>query len=148
MSVTLACQLWWVDEKKAHSKMWVNVRAAMLWEEKGQGLSKASKEVLVKFVLQTTPTYHMRCFQLLKKTCRNLYMISSNFWWGAINGEKKCIGLHGKRCVLGSVKVGWVFENLRLSTKPFRQSKHEGSCNFQPLYVLMYWMLDVFERET
>ena len=45
--------------------------------------------MLVKSGLQSTPTYPMSCFQLPKKTCRNLTSISSKFWWGAINGEKK-----------------------------------------------------------
>ncbi|XP_073367971.1 uncharacterized protein [Aegilops tauschii subsp. strangulata] len=43
---------------------------------KGQGLSKA-------------PTLTMSCFQLTKKMCRNLTSISSNFWWGEANGERK-----------------------------------------------------------
>lgn len=56
---------------------------------KGQGLSKAAREVLVKAVLQATPTYSMSCFLFPKKLCRNLTTISSKFWWGAMNGERK-----------------------------------------------------------
>ena len=59
---------------------------------KGQGLSKAAREVLVKSVLQATPTYTMSCIQLTKKMCRKLTSISSKFWWGAANGERKCTG--------------------------------------------------------
>lgn len=47
---------------------------------KGQGLSKAVKEVLIKSVLQSTPTYTMSCFHLTKKMCQNLSSISLNFW--------------------------------------------------------------------
>ena len=56
---------------------------------KGQGLSKAAREVLVKSGLQAVPTFTMSCFQLIKKTCWNLTSISSKFWWGATNGERK-----------------------------------------------------------
>ena len=56
---------------------------------KGQGLSKAAREVLVKSVLQATLTYTMSCFHLTKKMCQNLTSISSKFWWGATNGDKK-----------------------------------------------------------
>ncbi|KAI4996801.1 hypothetical protein ZWY2020_052143 [Hordeum vulgare] len=31
----------------------------------------------------------MSCFHLSKKMCRNLTSISSKFWWGAMNGERK-----------------------------------------------------------
>ena len=56
---------------------------------KGQGLSKAAQEVLVKSILQATSTYTMSCFHLTKKMCRNLTSISSKFWWGVTNGDKK-----------------------------------------------------------
>ena len=56
---------------------------------KGQGISKKAREVLVKSGLQSTPTFTMSCFQLTKKLCGNLTSISSNFWWGEANGEKK-----------------------------------------------------------
>ena len=45
--------------------------------------------MLVKSVLQSTPTFTMSCFQLTKKMCGNLTSISSIFWWGAVNGERK-----------------------------------------------------------
>ena len=56
---------------------------------KGQGLSKAAREVLVKSGLQSTPTLTMSCFHLTKNMCRNLNSISSNFWCGEANGERK-----------------------------------------------------------
>ncbi|XP_073363325.1 uncharacterized protein [Aegilops tauschii subsp. strangulata] len=56
---------------------------------KGQGLSKTAREVLIKSGLQPTPTFTMSCFQLTKKMCGNLSSISSNFWWGEANGQKK-----------------------------------------------------------
>ena len=58
---------------------------------KGQCMSKKAREVLVKSVLQSIPTFTMSCFQLTKKLCGNLTSISSNFWWGEANGEKRCI---------------------------------------------------------
>lgn len=46
---------------------------------KGQGLSKAAREVLIKSGLQATPTFTMSCFHLTKKICRSLTSISSKF---------------------------------------------------------------------
>jgi hypothetical protein len=56
---------------------------------KGQGLSKAGKEVLVKSVLQSVSTYAMGCFQLNKGQCNSLKYIASRFWWGAADGQRK-----------------------------------------------------------
>ena len=56
---------------------------------KGQGLSKKAKEILVKSVLQATPTYPMGCFKFNKKHCKKLSSISSNFWWGDTDGSRK-----------------------------------------------------------
>jgi hypothetical protein len=46
---------------------------------KGQGLSKAGKEVLVKSVLQPVSNFAMGCFQLTKGQCGELTAISSGF---------------------------------------------------------------------
>ena len=56
---------------------------------KGQGPSKKGKEILVKSVLQSVPTYAMGCFQLTKKMCNKLTSIASRFWWGAADGQRK-----------------------------------------------------------
>jgi hypothetical protein len=56
---------------------------------KGQGLSKKGKEILVKSVLQSVPTYPMGCFQLTKGQCGQLTSIASRFWWGAADGQRK-----------------------------------------------------------
>ena len=55
---------------------------------KGQGLSKAAREVLVKSGLHAMPTFTMSCFHLTKKMCHNLTPISSKFLWGAAYGER------------------------------------------------------------
>ena len=49
---------------------------------KGKLLSKAEKEVLIKAVAQSIPTYMMGVFQLPMKLCNQLNMICARFWWG------------------------------------------------------------------
>jgi hypothetical protein len=56
---------------------------------KGQGMSKEAKCILVKSVLQAVPAFPMSCFLFTKNQCKKLSSISSNFWWGAKDGQRK-----------------------------------------------------------
>ncbi|GAV83785.1 hypothetical protein CFOL_v3_27230, partial [Cephalotus follicularis] len=55
------------------------------WEEKT--LLNDGKEVLIKAVAQSLPTYSMFVFNLSVSLCADLNSIISNFWWGQKNGE-------------------------------------------------------------
>ena len=50
------------------------------WKEKL--LSKAGKEVLIKIVAQTIPTYTMSCFKIPDSLCDEMTNLIRNFWWG------------------------------------------------------------------
>ncbi|XP_030923859.1 uncharacterized protein LOC115950759 [Quercus lobata] len=56
---------------------------------KGKLLSKAGKEVLIKAVAQSIPTYTIGVFQLPVKLCNELNMMCARFWWGQCGDEKK-----------------------------------------------------------
>jgi hypothetical protein len=56
---------------------------------KGQGLSKEAKGTLVKSVLQAVHAYLMSCFMFTKSQCSKLGSISSRFWWGDSQEQKK-----------------------------------------------------------
>ena len=45
-------------------------------------LSKAGKEVLIKAVAQSIPTYAMAVFQLPIRLCEELDAMCVRFWWG------------------------------------------------------------------
>lgn len=57
-------------------------------------LSKAGKEVLIKAVAQSIPTYTMGVFQLPTKLCDDLNAMCANFWWGQAERERK---IHWRR---------------------------------------------------
>ena len=56
------------------------------WKEKF--LSKAGKEVLIKAVLQSIPTYVMSVFCLPKMLCQEITSFVRRFWWSKEGKEK------------------------------------------------------------
>ena len=52
-------------------------------------LSRMGKEVLIKAVAQSIPTYSMGVFQLPKKMCDELDSMCAKFWWGQVGDERK-----------------------------------------------------------
>ena len=56
---------------------------------KGKLLSKTGKEVLIKVVTQSIPTYTIGEFQLPKKFCNELNAMCARFWWSQVSNERK-----------------------------------------------------------
>ena len=56
---------------------------------KGKLLSKTGKEVLIKAVAQSIPTYAMGVFQLPLKLCDELNALCAKFWWVQVGDERK-----------------------------------------------------------
>ena len=52
-------------------------------------LSKAGKEVLIKAVAQSIPTYTMGVFQLPVKLCDELNALYAKFWRSQVGNEEK-----------------------------------------------------------
>ena len=52
-------------------------------------LSRASKEVLIKVVAQSIPTYTMSVFQLPMKLCDELDALCAKFWCRQVGNERK-----------------------------------------------------------
>lgn len=50
------------------------------WKEKL--LSKVGKEILIKAVAQTIPTYTMSCFKVPDSLCDEMTSLITNLWWG------------------------------------------------------------------
>ena len=84
-------------------------------------LSRAGKEILIKVVAQSIPTYTMSVFLLPLKLCDELNSLCAKFWWGQVGNERK---IHWK---------SWD----KLST-----SKKEGGMGFQDLRAFNLAMLD------
>ena len=80
---------------------------------KGKLLSKAGKEVLIKAVAQSIPTYTMGVFQLPKKLCDELDAMCARFWWGQEGEERKINWTSWSKLTEAKKKGGLGFRDLR-----------------------------------
>ncbi|XP_039165786.1 uncharacterized protein LOC120292010 [Eucalyptus grandis] len=84
---------WGHSKKELFAWILARVNAKLAgWKEKL--LTKAGKEVLIKSVVQSIPTYAMSIFKLPVSICRAIEQRIASFWWQ--NGDAKR-GMHWKR---------------------------------------------------
>jgi hypothetical protein len=68
----------------------LQVKFTKRFMEWGDGLpSQAAKEVLIKAVAQSIPTYIMGVFKLPLGLCDDLNRMVCNYWWGSKQGARK-----------------------------------------------------------
>ncbi|KAK9682377.1 hypothetical protein RND81_10G069600 [Saponaria officinalis] len=74
-------------------KILTNTIRDKLWKRlqgwKGMLFSKAGREVLIKAVAQSIPTYAMSVFKIPAYFCDEIRKIVSHFWWGQNQGVRK-----------------------------------------------------------
>ena len=75
-------------KRKAFSRIKDQVGRKIAWW-KGNLLSNAGREILIKAVAQATPTYTMSVFKLPDSLCKELNSIMGNFWWGQKGRERR-----------------------------------------------------------
>jgi len=57
------------------------------WE--GKLLSQAGREVLIKSIIKSIPTYEMSCFKLPMTLCHEIESLIRKFWWGQRGDRRK-----------------------------------------------------------
>lgn len=88
-------------------RIWKKIKG---WKEKL--LSKTGKEVLIKAVAQSIPTYAMSCFKLPSSFCNEVTSIIRNFWWGTTNLERGIPWKAWKKICRSKCEGGLGFRNL------------------------------------
>ena len=87
------------------------------WQEKL--FSKGGKDILLKAVVQSIPTYTMSCVRLPTSLCRQLESLMARFWWGFNDKGNKIHWKFENLCAVLSFKVVWAFDPLFISINPF-----------------------------
>ena len=80
------------------------------WKEKL--LSQASREVLIKAMIQAMPTFTMNCFKLPKGLCKDIESLIRKFWWGYKGDERKIHWVSWKKLCLPKNQGGLGFKDL------------------------------------
>ena len=79
-----------VGRKKKVSLLYIKERVvAKLQGWKEQLLSQASREVLLKAVVQVIPTYAMSCFKFPISLCNDIEALIRKFRWGQRGNQRK-----------------------------------------------------------
>ena len=82
------------------------------WKEKL--LSRAGKEVLLKAVIQSIPTYMMSLFAIPDCVLNEINSLCARFWWGARNMERKMHWVSWEKLCLPKSHGGMGFRDLRV----------------------------------
>ena len=77
---------------------------------KGRLLSKGGKEVLIKAVAQSIPTYTMSCSLIPSGVCTDLESLMCKFWWGTQEHKRKIHRVNWKNCVGQRQREAWDLE--------------------------------------
>ena len=80
---------------------------------KGMLLSRAGKEILIKAVAQSIPTYTMSVFQIPMKLCDELDALCAKFWWGQVGNERKIHWRSWDKLSISKKDGGMGFRDLR-----------------------------------
>ena len=82
------------------------------WKEKL--LSRAGKEVLLKSVIQSIPTYMMSLFAIPEGILNEINSMCARFWWGARGTERKMHWVSWEKLCLPKSHGGMGFRDLRV----------------------------------
>ena len=91
------------------------------WKEKL--LSQAGKEIMIKAVVQSIPTYSMSFFWLPIGLLKDIKAMIRKFWWGALRTLERSVGLNRRLFVHQSRLEVWAFMTYACSMMPCWESK-------------------------
>jgi hypothetical protein len=107
-------------------------------------MSLAAKEVLIKVVAQSIPTYIMNVFKLPLGLCDDLSSIIRQFWWDVENGGRKMAWIAWKDMISKKCCGVWGSKIFSCLTKLCWQGKHGSSFSSRRIFVPHCLKLNIF----
>ena len=106
--------LWAVKKKKESStyikqQVWKRIQG---WE--GKLLGQVGREILIKAVAQSLPTYTMACFKLPISLCHDLESMICRFFWGQKGDNRKIHWVKWSELCKPKTQGGMEFKDLSL----------------------------------
>lgn len=81
--------------------------------QKDKFISKAEREILVKMVAQTIPTYSMGIFKILKALCDTMNSTLAKYWWEITKDERKIHWINQKKLCTPKKNGGMGFHDFQ-----------------------------------
>ncbi|GAU45869.1 hypothetical protein TSUD_187020 [Trifolium subterraneum] len=112
-------------------KVWKKINS---WSSKC--LSKAGREVLIKSVLQSIPTYFMSIFTLPSSPCDEIEKMMNSFWWGHSGAQNRGINwMSWEKLAMHKNDGGMGFKHLSAFNLAMLGCRWRiGDCNNIPLW--------------
>lgn len=83
-----------------------------MWKKKL--LSQGGREILIKSVALSIPTYVMSCFKFPGKLCSKIESLMPKFWWGQRHDENKIRWISWDKLCVSKFRSGMGFKNLQI----------------------------------
>ena len=79
----------WLEEGRNKASISLKKRFGEITKWEGKLMSQAGREVLIKAVIHTIPTFAMGCFKLPVGLCHDIEALIKKFWCGQKGGQKE-----------------------------------------------------------
>nr|XP_011468563.1 PREDICTED: uncharacterized protein LOC105352685 [Fragaria vesca subsp. vesca] len=103
----------YVGRKKTATFQFIKERLAKKvsgWQDRT--LSGAGRDIFIRVVAQSLPTYAMSVFKLIKNLCEDLEQLCAKFWWGSTKEKRKIHWKHWKALCNPKEEGGLGFRSL------------------------------------
>lgn len=90
---------------------------------KNKCFSEGGREVLIKTIIQATPTYAMSCFRIPNTINGEIERMTANFWWGDKAEKPKIHWKAWQNLLLPKKEGGMGFRDLTLFNKALQAKK-------------------------